>query len=394
MFPWIAGFSVDSLPKDSRYLLTASSDGTGRIWSCQNGKCVRVLGGHQVGLGLEDGVDLYLSGLEEWMAWDIFWEKNKQVAVVFPPVVCVVCSFQKKELGICFFKRFEARFEAAVKGLVWRRKYSDGKSAWNIMKPEAFPIWNWENNYLPKPPFVDSILVFRGGGNSQRNPNEHPSFSRARKKFSFDSFVYPPNINMSPPKKRPFQKVSFYLPTISCQENYLRFFFGSIYLFISGGKIGGGGRFLIQLKHFASFQDGLNHPARSLEIEGISLEERPLAHIPTTSGMKRVHVFLWVVTYIGMWVNFDADILAIPSFHQEFPPGKWWDFMVATGRLELLQLLSDGRQSDHRGAGWFCEGLGVRGRHRRCGAGTANWIWAPNKTGVISSQPSGPSQGY
>eukprot|EP00913_Durusdinium_trenchii_P010740 g10075.t1 len=32
---------------DSRFLLTASSDDTGRIWSCQTGKCLRVLVGHQ-----------------------------------------------------------------------------------------------------------------------------------------------------------------------------------------------------------------------------------------------------------------------------------------------------------------------------------------------------------
>lgn len=36
-----------SFSADSRFLLTASSDDTGRIWSCQTGKCLRVLVGHQ-----------------------------------------------------------------------------------------------------------------------------------------------------------------------------------------------------------------------------------------------------------------------------------------------------------------------------------------------------------
>ena len=40
-------------------MLTASSDDTARIWSCETGKCLRILQGHQA---MDDGVSL-LGGL-------------------------------------------------------------------------------------------------------------------------------------------------------------------------------------------------------------------------------------------------------------------------------------------------------------------------------------------
>ena len=79
------------------------------------------------------------------------------------------------------------------------------------------------------------------------------------------------------------------------------------------------------------------------------------------------------------------------GFPQWFFVGKVWPqngnnttspLHFATGRFELLQLLSNGRQSDHRGAGWYREGMGVRGRHRRWRAGTANGIWEPHQANL------------